>query len=98
MSGLGFSYSLGKFLTKSVAWLDVLLPCSIFGNGVRTPVRGRVDVGAEPVFAFYLENQVDEKLTINGFNKAHYTEDFAYTSLERNELLSFALLASVKTK
>ena len=57
-----------------------------------------VNVGAEPVFAFYLENQVDEKLTIHGVNKVHYTEDFAYTSLERNELLSFALLASEKTR
>ena len=61
-------------------------------------MEGLVNAGAEPVFAFYLENQVDEKLTINGVNKAHYTEDFAYTSLERNELLSFALLASGKTR
>ena len=29
VSGLGFSYSLEKFETKSAAWLDVLLPSSI---------------------------------------------------------------------
>ena len=57
-----------------------------------------MDVAAEPVFAFYLGHQVDDKLTIHGVNKVHYTEDFAYTSLERNELLSFALLASGKTR
>ena len=49
---------------------------------VRTPVEGLVDAGAEPVFAFYLENQVDDKLTIGGVNSAHYTRDFAYTNLE----------------
>ena len=54
----------------------------LFVDGVRTPVKGLVDAGAEPVFAFYLENQVDGKLTINGVNRAHYTENFAYTSLE----------------
>ena len=53
-----------------------------FVDGVRTPVKGLVDAGAEPVFAFYLENQVDGKLTINGVNRAHYTENFAYTNLE----------------
>ena len=53
-----------------------------FVDGVRTPVKGLVNTGAEPVFAFHLENQVDEKLTINGVNSAHYTENFAYTSLE----------------
>ena len=49
---------------------------------VRTPVEGLVGAGAEPVFAFYLENQVDDKLTIGGVNSAHYTGDFAYTNLE----------------
>ena len=39
----------------------------------------------EPVFALYLEIQVDEKLTINGVNRAHYTESFAYTSLENTK-------------
>ena len=39
----------------------------------------------EPVFAIYLEIQVDEKLTINGVNRAHYTESFAYTSLENTK-------------
>ena len=39
----------------------------------------------EPVFALYLDIQVDEKLTINGVNRAHYTESFAYTSLENTK-------------
>merc|ERR1712211_55709 len=52
------------------------------GDGVRTPVEGLVDAGAEPVFAFYLGNQVDGELTIGGVNSAHYTGDFAYTNLE----------------
>ena len=39
----------------------------------------------EPVFALYLEIQVDEKLTINGVNRAHCTESFAYTSLENTK-------------
>ena len=59
-----------EILTKSVEWLDVLLPCSMLGTGFRTPVKGLVNAGAEPVFAFYLGNQIDEKLTINGVNKA----------------------------
>ena len=51
-------------------------------DGVRTPVEGLVDAGAEPVFAFYLGNQVNKKLTIGDVNSAHYTGDFAYTNLE----------------
>ena len=45
-------------------------------DGVRTPMRGLVDAGEEPVFAFYLDNQVDGKLTMGGVNCEHYTEDF----------------------
>ena len=41
-----------------------------------------MDAGAEPVFAFYLGNQVNEELTIGGVTSAHYTGDFAYTNLE----------------
>ena len=40
-------------------------------------MEGLVDVGAKPVFAFYLGNQVDEKLTIDGVNSAHNTGNFA---------------------
>ena len=47
-----------------------------------------VDAGAEPVFAFYLGNQVDKKLTIGGVNSAHYTRDFAYTKIEEHQLLA----------
>ena len=33
-------------------------------------MKGLVNAGAEPVFVFYLEDRVDEKLTINGVNRA----------------------------
>ena len=39
-----------------------------------------MDAGAEPVFAFYLEDQVNEKLTISDVNSAHYTGDIALAS------------------
>ena len=39
-------------------------------DGVHTQVEGLVGVGADPVFALYLGNQVDGKLTIGGFNSA----------------------------
>ena len=42
--------------------------------------KGLVDAGAEPVFAFYLEGQVNEKLTISDVNSAHYTGDIALAS------------------
>ena len=39
-----------------------------------------MDAGAEPVFAFYLGDQVNEKLTISDVNSAHYTGDIALAS------------------
>ena len=81
VSGLGISYSLEN-LTESAAWLHVPLPCSILWK------EGLVDAGAEPVFAFYLENQVNEELAIGGVTSAHYTGDFAYTNLESTSLLA----------
>ena len=75
-------------MTRSAASLDVLLPCSIFVDRVRTPVKDLVNAGAEHVFAFYLEGQVDEKLTINGVNSAHYTKKLRVHELrEHQELL-----------
>ena len=53
-------------------------------DGVRTPVEGLVDAGAKPVFAFYLGNQVDEKLTIGGVNSAHYTLWFGHVLPRQN--------------
>ena len=58
---------------------DVPLP-SHFVGGVHTPVESLVDAGAEPAFAFYLEGQVNEKLTISDVNSAHYTGDMALAS------------------
>ena len=36
-------------------------------------LRGPMGAGEEPVFGFHLNNQVNEKLTIDGVNSAHYT-------------------------
>ena len=81
VSGLGFRTLWGNF-DKIYGMARCSTSLFHFVDGVRTPVKGLVDAGAEPVFAFYLENQVDEKLTINGVNRTHYTENFAYTCLE----------------
>ena len=66
-----------------------------FVDGVRTPVKGLVNAGAEPVFAFYLENQVDhqwcQQRALHGKLRVHELR-------EHQELLSFALLASEQAK
>ena len=41
-----------------------------------------VDTGEEPVFAFYLDNQVDGELAFGGVNSAHCTEILVYMNLE----------------
>ena len=53
---------------------------SHFVDGVHTPVVSLIDAGAEPAFAFYLEGQVHEKLTISDVNSAHYTGGIALAS------------------
>ena len=61
-------------------------------------MKDLVDAGAQHVFAFYLEDHVDEKLTINGVEK-RALHKVAHTNLEANqELWSFALLASEQVK
>ena len=57
-------------MTKSVAWLDVLFPVPYWERGSYSSEKTG-DVGPETVFAFYLEDQVDKKLAINGVNSAH---------------------------
>ena len=68
VSGHGLLYSLGKILTKSAAWLHVLLPVPCCEQGSYSS-KDLVVAGAEHVFAFYLEDHVDVKLTINGVEK-----------------------------
>ena len=66
-----------------------------FRNGVRSPVKGLVDAGAEPVFAFYLQDRGRCKMTINGVNRMNAL----HGKLRVHELReSFALLASEKTR
>ena len=48
----------------------------------RTPVENLVNTGEEPVFAFYLENQIDEELAFGGVNSAHCSEILVYINLE----------------
>ena len=65
---------------------------------VRTPVENLVDAGAEPVFAFYLGNQADEKLTIDGVNSAHNQKTSREQLGEHQEFLLLAQLASRQAK
>ena len=48
---------------------------------LRTLVENLVEIGEEPVFAFYLDNQVDGELAFGGVNSAHCTE-IVYMNLE----------------
>ena len=41
-----------------------------------------MDTGEEPVFASYLDNQVNGELAFGGVNSAHCTEIFVYMNLE----------------
>ena len=45
-------------------------------------MKNLVDTGEEPVFAFYLDNQVDGELAFGGVNSAHCTEILVYMNLE----------------
>ena len=68
-------------------------------DGVRTPVKGLVNAGAEPVFAFYLENQVDKKVDHQWCQqRALHGKLRVHELREHQELLSFALLASEQAK
>lgn len=49
-------------------------------GGIRIPVEGLVHAGVEPVFAFYLDNQVDEKLQVRGVSSEHNMGGFEYTN------------------
>ena len=60
-------------------WCSVAAPCTWT---FRTPVVNLVDTGEEPVFAFYLDNQVDGELAFGGVNSAHCTEILVYMNLE----------------
>ena len=56
-------------------WCSVAAPCTWT---LRTPVENLVDTDEEPVFAFYLDNQVDGELAFGGVNSAHCTEILVY--------------------
>ena len=57
-------------------------------DGVRIPVQGLVDAGEEPVFAFYLDNQVDGEMTVGGVNSAYYTGVFRVHELGEHQVLA----------
>merc|ERR1711988_1886350 len=60
---------------------------------LQTPVQALVASGQlpEPVFAFYLGNNVAGELTLGGVDDAHYTGDFTYVPLSSEDYWSVAL-------
>lgn len=88
VKGLGLGYTLGKFDgICGLAWDRISV------DGVQTPVQALVASGElpEPVFAFYMGNNVDGELTIGGVDKAHYTGDFTYVPLSSEDYWSVKL-------
>lgn len=88
VKGLGLGYTLGHFDgICGLAWDRISV------DGVQTPVQALVASGElpEPVFAFYLGNNVDGELTIGGVDKAHYTGDFTYVPLSSEDYWSVKL-------
>jgi len=79
VSGLGVAYTLGKFDGICGMGWD-----SISVDGVQTPVQALVASGElkEPVFAFFMGNNVAGELTIGEVNSQHYTGDFTYVPLQ----------------
>merc|ERR1711957_740083 len=45
----------------------------------------------EPVFAFYMGNNVDGELVVGGVDKAHYSGDFSYVPLQSKSYWQIAL-------
>jgi len=86
--GLGLGYGIGKFDgILGLAWDKISV------DGVKTPFHGLVDEGllADPVFAFYLGNNMPGSLVIGGTDKSHYTGDFTYVPLESEDYWRIAL-------
>jgi C1A family cysteine protease len=80
--GLGVGYALGKFDgILGLGWDRISV------DGVETPFHNLVDAGglAAPEFAFYLGNQQPGTLVLGGTDKSHYTGDFAYVPLKKED-------------
>jgi hypothetical protein len=88
VKGLGVAYTLGKFDGICGLGWD-----SISVDGVQTPVQGLMASGElpEPVFAFYMGNNVDGELVVGGVDKAHYSGDFSYVPLQAKSYWQIAL-------
>jgi len=88
VSGLGVGYTIGKFDGICGMGWD-----SISVDGVQTPVQALVASGelAEPVFAFYLGDNVAGELTLGGVDKSHYSGDFFYVPLQDESYWQVAL-------
>jgi len=90
-SGLGMgglSYALGKFDgILGLGWDKISV------DGVKTPFHGLVDSGelAKPEFAFYLGNNADGTLVMGGTDPNHYTGDFSYVPLKKEDYWRIAL-------
>jgi hypothetical protein len=88
VKGLGISYSLSKFDGICGMGWD-----SISVDGVETPVQALIKSGelAEPVFAFFLGNNVAGELVIGGVDASHYTGDFTYVPLQSESYWQISL-------
>jgi len=90
-SGLGMgglSYALGKFDgILGLGWDHISV------DGVKTPFHQLVDSGelAKPEFAFYLGNNADGTLVMGGTDPNHYTGDFSYVPLKKEDYWRIAL-------
>jgi len=79
VSGLGLGYVAGKFDgICGLGWESISV------DGVRTPVQALMASGqlAEPVFAFFLGDNVAGELVFGAVDEKHYTGDFTYVPLQ----------------
>jgi hypothetical protein len=80
--GLGFAYGIGKFDgILGLGWDTISV------DHVPTPFGNLVKSGqlAAPEFAFYLGNNQPGTLIIGGTDKSHYTGDFSYVPLKKED-------------
>lgn len=88
VKGLGVAFTVGKFDgICGMGWDTISV------DGVQTPLQGLLASGQlpEPVFAFYMGNQVDGELVLGGVDSAHYSGEFAYVPLQSKGYWQVAL-------
>merc|ERR1712159_224173 len=86
--GLGLAYGIGKFGgILGLGWDAISV------DGVTTPFHNLVNSGelAAPQFAFYLGNDADGTHVLGGTDSSHYTGDFSYVPLAKEDYWRVAL-------